>query len=455
MEDPLSRQLRARSGLGIAVSVTAALLATMLPVSMITATAKPPAKPGLVSGLALTAAKSGSAYQVHATWNAATNATGYRVTMSDLAGSTLDQATVTSTSYTGDTTLPVSSQVNVEVVPFNGTRRGRATTRSIVLPDLTAPSASYTVTPQNSSDGNVTIELTSLSDDLSSAAAIDQEINWDDGTSATTGDGTQTSFAHGYGSTKAIYHPVVTVTDAAGNSAMHELTVVVDDTTAPTGQFSVSPVAPTTAWANWTKVTLTVTSVDDDLSSAGDVGKLVDWGDGSTETLGDASTLWHRYTTPGSYSPEVTLTDEAGNAGSATSSSGAAVQVAVDSVAPGLRLVKPKVRKASVRSWTTLKGRSRDAGTGVRKVRVKAIEKRGGIWYAYAPGRQTWVRGGAKASAAWSKAKLARVSTTPTHTWAVKLHRLRQGTLIYAVSSVDNVNNATTWKRHKQVLTRR
>ncbi|MEP6665914.1 MAG: hypothetical protein ABJA81_05655 [Nocardioidaceae bacterium] len=446
----MSRSMRTRSWLGLTVAVTGALMATLLPGSLDMATAKPPSKPGTVTGLALSASLAGTTYTVDATWNPATNATAYRVTMTSATGTVLDQAKVTTASFSGTTTLPAGSNVNVQVVPFNGKRRGRTTSKSILLPDLTAPVASYTVTPQNSSDGNVTIQLSSISDDVSQASSITQQIDWADGTPTTSGDGTVTSFPHGYGATKAIYYPVVTVGDLAGNTRTYQLTAVVADTTAPTGSFSV---APATAWASWTDVTVTVVAIDDDLSDPDKLTRSLDWGDGTTEAWTTGPTASHRYSTSGSFTPAVTIVDEAGNVAGPLATS--AVDVTVDSVAPRLRLILPKLHKHSVSSWTTLKGRARDAGTGVRKVRVRAIEKRGSVWYAYHPAGHSWVRAGKTPTAAWSKSKRAKLSTSLTHRWSVRLYHLKKGLLVYKVSAVDNVHNATAWKEHKQLLTRR
>ncbi len=445
----MSGNLRSRGGLGLAVAVTAALVAALLPGTMSTATAKPPPKPGNVTGLALQATKPGAAYRVESTWQAANNATTYRVTMTDGAGVQLAQDNVTATTFTGAAARPAGSTVTVSVVPFNGPRRGRAATRSIVLPDLTAPVAAYTVTPQMSPNGDVTIEVNSISDDLSTDAQITQAVDWADGSPTVDADGTVTSFAHGYGATQAVYYPVVTVADLVGNTRVYELTVVVDDVTAPTGTFSVSPL---NAWARWTQVTLTQIEIQDDLSQDDKISRTVDWGDGTTLPWTTGATSTHRYLTGANVSPTVTVTDEAGNQSDPLSTS--VVTVTVDSVAPRVRLTPPKLRVHSVRSWKTLKGRSYDSGTGVRKVRLRAIEKRGSVWYSYKPLRQTWVRGGTTRAAAWAKTGAAKVSPTTARTWSVKLRYLKKGLLVYKVSSKDNVGNVSAWKLRKQLLTR-
>ena len=445
----MTRDARHRGALGLAIAVAAALVAMLLPASMGTANAKPPPKPGTVSGLAISATKPADVYRVTATWNPATNATAYRVTLSNAAG-TLDQATVSDNAFTGTAAAAlVNTSVRVQVIPLNGTRRNKATAKSYVLPDLTAPQATYSLAPQNSTDGNVTITQDSLSDDLSTSASIIQSVEWGDGTAVSTGDGSQWTFTHSYPTDKMVYHPVVTVTDGAGNAREVTLTAVVGDYDAPTGAFSAAPV---NAWAKWTRVVVTQSSLADDLSDAANITRVVDWGDGVSRVWLSGTALRHRYAVAGTYAPTVTITDEAGNSATLDTAS---VAVTVDSIAPRLRLTLPKLRKSSVRSWTTLKGRARDFQTGVRVVRVRAIEKRGDTWYAYKPVRKVWVRAGATKAKAWSEAPVARVSATPTHTWSFKLQKLTKGTLTYRVSAIDKVNNATTWKAHRQVLTRR
>jgi 5'-nucleotidase len=74
------------------------------------------------------------------------------------------------------------------------------------------------------------------------------------------------------------------------------------DSTAPTGTFTV---APTAVWAGQT-VTVTVTATDD-VTPAADIKKVVNWGDGTTD-----SSATHVYPAAGTFTPTVTLTDQAG-----------------------------------------------------------------------------------------------------------------------------------------------
>jgi PKD repeat protein len=239
------------------------------------------------------------------------------------------------------------------------------------------------------------------------------------------------------------------VRDQAGNENSYPLTAVVADVTAPTGTFSVSPAS---AWANWTVVSVSQSALSDDLSASDKIARMVDWGDGSTDAWTAGASFTHVYTTAGSYSPTVTIADEAGNTAVAATST---VDVAVDEIAPTTRLLAPAHKRLSVRSWATLHGRANDSGTGVRVVRVRAIEKRGSVWYAYRPGTKSWVRAGSRAASAWHKARAARVTTDASHLWSVKLARLTRGVLVTKVSATDNVGNVSAWKARTVMLSLR
>ena len=440
--------LRRSSGIAMTAAIGLCLVTTLVPAAMSTAAAKPPARPGTVGNLSLSATKPDAAYSIDANWTAAANATSYRVVVTNTVGTVLDQESVTDISYNGAITQAATTTVKVSVTAYSGRRHGKSITKSLVLPDLTAPSAAYSLAPTNSSDGNVTIEQASLTDDVSGSAAISQHVDWGDGTSVNVA-GTVTSIPHGYGSTKAVYYPVVTVKDQAGNTDSYPLTAVVADVTAPTGTFSVSPAS---AWANWSVVTVSQSALSDDLSAADKIGRVVDWGDGSTDAWTDQTTLTHVYPAAGSYSPSVTLADEAGNTALIATST---VDIAADTTAPSTRLLAPAHKQASVRSWATLRGRATDSGTGVRTVRAKAIEKRGAVWYAYRTTTKTWVRAGRTAAAAWHKAQAARVTTDEAGHWSLKLSRLARGVLVAKVSAIDNVGNTSPWKARTVKLSRR
>jgi hypothetical protein len=437
----------ARAGLALGTAFTALALV----VSMTgPAQARPPAKPGNVGGLDITSMDLANdpEYTVDASWNPSSNTTSYLVKLVNASGTVLDQERVTGTTFEGTTTLAAGSKVSVSVTPFNDRRRGRTASTSDFLPDQTDPTAAYTVSPENSGDGHVTVTQTQLADNLSTAAQLTQTIDWGDASPNSTGPGTTTSFAHTYSTTPAVYHPVVTIKDAAGNETTVELAAAVKDLAAPTGSYSVSPA---TGYARWTTVTLTQDAIDDDLSANEDISRTVDWGDGPAETWTDGTTLTHRYDAAIAATPTVTLEDEAGNVAAPISSS--AVSITADTTAPKLRFKLPTTGRQSVSKWTTLRGRAIDSETGVKNVRLKVVEKRHAKWYAYKSDTRRWVSA-ASQRGAWKKATTT-TATTVGRRWSLPVKRLTVGTLVYRASGTDNVGNKSAWLKHSQLLTRR
>lgn len=408
------------------------------------AQAKPPVRPGLVKSLAVSVTKPSSAYRLVATWTASSNTTSYHVKVTNPAGTVLDSDTVTATAWTATATAPSGSVVTVTVTPYNGTRRGRPAQLSKTLPDLTAPTGSFVV----SEVGFVgTVTQDALSDDVSSADAITRSIDWGDG-SAVQAWTTGTAIDHSY-ATQGRYLPCVTLVDLAGNSVTVALdAIVIDDTTAPTGSFSATPAA---GWASYTKVAVTQLTLSDDFSPAPFIQRSVVWGDGVVSSWTSGSTLTHVYKVAGSYTPTVVAVDEAGN-----HSDLAATQVTItkDSVGPLLRLKLPVVNKTAVRSWLPIKGVATDAGVGVRLVRVKAVEKRGTVFYAYRPLTKKWVKAGMTRAGAWQKAGLIRVVPGLSGRWQTRLAHLSLGTLSYKAAAVDRVGNTSKTLTHSQKLTR-
>ncbi|MGH3509898.1 MAG: hypothetical protein ACRDPI_06670, partial [Nocardioidaceae bacterium] len=385
------------------------------------AEAKPPpghGKIGPVTGLTATATKPAAAYVVKTAWNALTGATKYTVTMTNASGTKLGSATVTTPTWSASTTSPVNTKVTVTVVPFAGNRRGKAKSVSTVLPDLTAPVGSYSISQPGNGSTLVTLTQVTLSDNASPAANLTQTVNWGDGTTDATAAGTTTSFQHTYPNTSEQLYPVtVTVTDQAGNSSEYDFAAAILDVVAPTGSYTVTPGA---GYAKWTKVTVRATTAPtDDLSSVPNITQTVDWNDGTpAQTFADGATLSHVYQTGGTFNPTVVLTDQAGNSTVALVT--APVVVTVDTKAPVVRLVLPKAHRTHESSWRLLHGRATDAGTGVRNVQVRAIERRGSAWYSYRPATHKWVKAGTRA-AAWKKSRVMTVRTTATHKWTVRV----------------------------------
>ncbi len=295
-----------------------------------------------------------------------------------------------------------------------------------------------------------TISQDSLTDD-SPVAQVTRTVDWDGATGPLLPVAwpTGTTLTHTYPLTAARYVPTVTLEDAAHNqNVVDAQAVVINDLTAPTGTFAAGP---GTAWATFTPVTVTQSALADNWSPADKIARSVDWGDGTITDWPTGDTLSHVYATAGIFTPKVTLTDEAHKSSLPIDSS--AVVVGTDAVKPVVRLLLPKA-KHSVRAWKTLRGKATDtAGSGVKSVTARAVEKRGTRWYAYKPTTKTWVKTTTKAKA-FAKSGILTMHPNTTHLWAGKLVGLRKGTLVYKVRGVDNVGNVSAWITHKATLTK-
>jgi 5'-nucleotidase len=382
-------------------------------------------------------------YAVSASWDAVAKATSYRVSLTK-SGTTLTTATVPSTIWAATvTTTPGTASLSVRAVV--GHKPGKAATVPVALDDVTPPTGGFHA---SFAGGIATIAVTTAVAD-NGGGPVTATVNWDDGSLPEPWD-LVTDITHPYPATAHRYVPVVTLTDSSANSNPVTVNaVVVDDTEAPTGAFSVSTTA---AWASYSQVTLTQTDLGDNWTPPAQITRSVDWGDGSgpvTWTAG--STLSHTFASGGDFTPTVTLTDEAGNTTDPAIST-TAVHVSVDSTAPGLKLTLPTARH-SVKAWKRLRGTATDTETGVKSVRLKAVEKRSGSWFGYRATTQTWVKAASKARA-FSKAKAFSLTTNDQHQWVAKLVRLRQGRLVYKVRATDHVSNRSATLTHRARLTR-
>jgi hypothetical protein len=431
--------------------MSAAVLAATLTVGALGTGAaeagKPLPKP---TGLAATVTPHpGDTYDVAASWDVSANATAYKVALTK-GGTTLVSTKVATNSWSATvTTTPGDATLSVRAVA--GRKPGRPATFSVTLPDVTAPSGSFSAASDNST-GEAVITQDALSDD-SGASQVTRTVDWGDGSAAEVWAPGATTIDHAYTLTpvqEVRFPATVTVEDAAHNQAVVDVVPapVFNDHTAPTGSFSVSPAA---AWARFTKVVLTQTALNDDRTPDGLITRSVDWGDGTTTNWTGTGAAKHVYTTVGTRTPNVVLTDEAGNSSAPISTS--AVVVTADTVRPKVTLVRPRPQH-SVKAWKTLHGKATDAGTGVKSVSVKAVEKRGRTWYAYNAATTTWVKAATKAKAL---AKTKAIVSTPNarHRWSAKLVGLRKGTLIVKVRATDHVKNRSVVLSRKASLTAR
>ncbi len=155
------------------------------------------------------------------------------------------------------------------------------------------------------------------------------------------------------------------------------------------------------------------------------------------------------YATADSYTPVVTITDEAGIPADIPTS---AVVVSADTTGPKVRLTVPSA-KHSVKAWKTLRGKATDAGTGVKSVWLKAVEKRKAGWFGYNAATHTWVKAATKTKA-FKKAKPFTRTTNAQHRWTAKLAKLAKGTLVYKVRATDMVGNRSATVTRTAKLTK-
>jgi hypothetical protein len=431
---------------------SAAVLAATLTVAALgtgAAQAGKPTKPGGVTGLtAQVSPHPSDTYDVTATWNAVANATGYKATVTT-GGSVLSSATLTTPAWSPTLhTTPGSATLSVRAVV--GHRTGKPSSVPLQLLDVTKPTGTFAAASDNTTGGAI-ITQDSLNDD-SGAANVTRTVDWGDG-SAPEAWTTGTPINHHYTLTPAQevrFPATVTLQDAAHNTATIAVVPapVFNDHTKPTGAFTT---APGSAWATVTAVTMTQTSLTDDRSPSADITRTVDWGDGSTPgTWTSGTTFSHVYATAGTFTPRVTATDEAGNEAVIDSS---AVTVKRDSVAPRVRIAVAKPRH-SVKAWKALHGRATDAGTGVKAVTLKAVEKRGKVWYGYNASTKTWVKAATKARA-FARSRAFTLKTNSRHRWSARLVGLTKGTLMCRARATDLVGNRSAPVSRKASLTRR
>ena len=315
----------------------------------------------------------------------------------------------------------------------------------VSLPDQIAPPR-RTRPRWDNNTGVATLTEHDLADD-SSLSDVNRTVNWDDGTSATYLAGEP--ITHTYPLTEWRYVPTVTLEDAVHNTsaAITAAAIVINDTEAPTGTFTNGS---TTGWAKLTKVTVTQTALADNWSPAPNIARRIAWGDGTSTAWRAGTTISHVYAKAGTFTPAVTITDEAGIAATVSTS---AVAVKVDKTGPRVTLARSRP-KHSVKAWRKLRGQATDAGTGVKTVSLKAVEKRKGHWFAYNARTHRWVKAATKAKAFARSTALTR-TTDPQHRWTAELRGLRKGTLVYKVWATDAVKNRSATVTHKASLSRR
>jgi len=303
--------------------------------------------------------------------------------------------------------------------------------------DTQPPTGPFTTNPTSASTGTtVHVVQQAIHDNVTPDSLIDRHVDWGDGSPAqhwTSG----TTLAHVY-QNAGTFTPKVTLTDQAGNSSgpisASAVTVTVPaDSQPPTGSFSTEP---TSAWAGLDKVKVVQSAIGDNVTPVDQIQRMVDWGDGTQQAWTSGTTLAHVYRSGGTFTPTVTLTDQAGNHASIDST---AVAVRVDSSGPVVKVTVPAHRH-HVLSWRPVRGTARDTGTGVTTVSMKAVQRRGSSWYAYRASSHSWVKASTRAKAL-ARGTTIHVHVNGKHRWHTKLAHLRQGRLVVQVWAHDQVKN--------------
>ena len=294
--------------------------------------------------------------------------------------------------------------------------------------DLVAPpTASFTATPDT---GAAPLDV--AFEDTSTGAPTSWSWNFGDGSSSTAQNPTHTFRNPG------TYSVTLTARNEGGSTTATK-TVTVRDVTAPDGSYTVSTAS---AAAGSTTVTLQQQSLSDDFTPASGITRRVSWGDGSAAvSWTSGTTTTHVFRSAGSFTPQVTLVDAAGNARTVSAPTVSVSPVARDTSAPSVWLVPPATSRSSVASWRVLRGASADGtGTGVRFVTLRVIEKRGATWFAYRAGSHSWVRAASKA-AALRRASATHVVVSSASAFQQRLYGLRRGLLEVRFTATDRAGN--------------
>jgi hypothetical protein len=133
--------------------------------------------------------------------------------------------------------------------------------------------------------------------------------------------------------------------------------------------------------------------------------------------------------------------------------SGGPATPAVDFKAPQATLTRAASARSAVASWRVLKGRASDAGSGVDRVLLRIVEKRGAAWFAYRGPSHSWVKAGATRARAMKLSRLAAVAPSGT-AWTYSVANLKKGHLVVKVSARDHAGNVSGARVYEQSLTR-
>lgn len=167
-----------------------------------------------------------------------------------------------------------------------------------------------------------------------------------------------------------------------------------------------------------------------------------DFGDGTTATTQNAS---HTFDRSGTYTVRLTASNRAG------SDTVTKTVTAEDVTRPVATLREPV--SSSTSSWRSLRGKATDSGSGVASVRLRVVQKRGLVWYAYRGDTRSWVKARRTRASALSRSRLATVRPLAASSWAYRLPGLRRGLIVVKVSAVDRAGNVAPTRTYDRRLT--
>ena len=181
------------------------------------------------------------------------------------------------------------------------------------------------------------------------------------------------------------------------------------------------------------------------------IARTVDWGDGTSADWATGTTLTHVYKSHGTFTPRVTLTDQAGNSSAPIASS--------PSRSRSTR--RPRSSSSGCRGTSTPSRRGRPCAArprtrapASRRSRCRSSRSAAATWYGYNAKTHRWIKAATKAKA-FAKQQDAPAKIDAQHRWSAKLAHLRKGTLVYKVWATDEVKNRSATVTHKASLTHR
>jgi hypothetical protein len=308
-------------------------------------------------------------------------------------------------------------------------------------PDTTAPAGTFSLNTASPWIGQkTTVTQVGIADNgVSDPASVTRVLSWGDGTTATLTAG-EGPVSKTYATT-GTYTVTLTLTDAAGNQSGTAAKVTVTDP----GHFKLNK---TTVWQH-ESLAAAISGVP-----SGTTKIVLNWGDGYASTLAGknqtATHTYHRLSSGKALPASLSLTAVYTNKfGASSALAVGTVSIRKDSWRPTVSVTKPS-HPERVSSWSTVRGKAADKGSGVQKVTVTVIRTSGGASYCYTT-KHTWL----KLTAGTNRTPCALVvGVSSKGTWAVAVKGLKKGTLTVTAVAMDWADQNSTTAKVSQKLTK-